>query len=100
MAPAAVAYALVVWLRSRGTGRLRRSTAPLPILAGLLSFAAYALVLAALSLAPAASVAAVRETSVLIATGLAALLLHERVGRLRVLGAMLVVLGVALVALE
>lgn len=100
MAPAAVAYALVVWHRSRGTGRLRRATAPLPIVAGLLSFAAYALVLAALSLAPAASVAAVRETSVLIATGLAAALLHERVGRLRALGALLVVVGVALVALE
>lgn len=100
MAPAAVAYALAVATRARGVGRLRVATAPVPVLAGLLSFAAYALVLAALARAPAASVAAVRETSVLIATALAAGLLGERVGRARALGAVLVVAGVGLLALE
>jgi drug/metabolite transporter (DMT)-like permease len=48
------------------------------------------------SRACAASVAAVRETSVVIATALAAPLLRERVGVLRLAGAVLVVLGVAL----
>ena len=44
-------------------------------------FGAYALALAALRLAPAAARGAVRESSVVIATALAALVLHERVTR-------------------
>jgi drug/metabolite transporter (DMT)-like permease len=66
--------------------------------AGLLGFVAYALVLAALRLAPAAAVAAVRETSVVFAVVLAGLLLGEPVGRRRVAGAALVVAGVFLLA--
>jgi drug/metabolite transporter (DMT)-like permease len=62
------------------------------------SFGAYALVLAALSLAAAPAVAAVRETSILFAVALAAVVLRERVGGVRVAGAALVVVGVALVA--
>ena len=56
-------------------------------------------VLAALSLAPAPGVAAVRETSILFAVALGALALREPVGRGRAAGAGVVVLGVALVAL-
>ena len=67
--------------------------------AALASFGAYALVLGALSLAPAAAVAAVRESSILFAVALAAVVLREPVGRIRVAGAALVVGGVALVAL-
>ncbi len=100
MAPAALAYAATIATLHRGTTRIRTATGPRPVAAGLLSFAAYALVLAALSLAAAASVAAVRETSVLIATALAWLILDERVGRVRAAGAALVVVGVALLALE
>jgi drug/metabolite transporter (DMT)-like permease len=59
---------------------------------------AYALTLGALARAPAAPVAAVRETSVVIATALAALVLKERVGKLRLAGAMVVVLGVGAIA--
>ena len=62
------------------------------------SFGAYVLVLLALRLASAASVAAVRETSVVIAAVLAAPVLGERVGRLRLGGALVVVAGVALLA--
>jgi uncharacterized membrane protein len=61
-------------------------------------FAAYALVLAALDLAPAAPVAAVRETSVVIAVALAAVFLHERVTGARAAGAVAVVAGVALLS--
>ena len=43
--------------------------------------------------------AAVRETSVVIATGLAAFFLRERVTPVRFLGAVVVVAGVALLAL-
>jgi drug/metabolite transporter (DMT)-like permease len=68
------------------------------VVAGLATFIAYALVLAALQRASAASVAAVRETSVVVATALAAVVLKERVGPARIAGAVLVVAGVALLA--
>ncbi|HJS49409.1 MAG TPA: EamA family transporter, partial [Gaiellaceae bacterium] len=57
---------------------------------------AYILVLAALARAPAASVAAVRETSIVIATAFAIPLLHERVSAPRLAGAVFVVVGVVL----
>jgi uncharacterized membrane protein len=44
-------------------------------------------------------VSAVRETSVVIAAVLAAVFLHERVGAARLAGAVLVVAGIALLAL-
>lgn len=75
-------------------GELNRSS----IVAGIATFSAYALVLAALQLASAASVAAVRETSVLVAAVLGALVLHEPVTRWRFAGAALVAGGVALLA--
>lgn len=59
----------------------------------------FALVLLALRLAPAAPVAAVRETGVVIAVGLAAIVLRERVGVGRLGGAALVAAGVALLSL-
>jgi drug/metabolite transporter (DMT)-like permease len=100
MAPAALAYLGVVASFDDGRARLRRAVRAAPVGAGVVSFVAYALVLAALARADAASVAAVRETSVLIATALAAVVLGERVGWLRATGAALVVGGVALLALE
>ena len=83
------------------TGRLGRMRAEIgwsAIAAGITSFAAYALALAALSLAPAAAVAAVRETGILVAVALGAVVLRESVGPARIVGAGLVVAGVALVA--
>lgn len=80
-------------------GRVRAAVGPATVAAALASFGAYALVLGALALAPAAAVAAVRETSIIVAVALGAILLHERVGPLRAAGAALVVGGVALVAL-
>ncbi len=61
--------------------------------------AAYGLVLLALKRAPAASVAAVRETSILMATAMAALLLRERVTPLRALGAAAITGGIMVLAL-
>ncbi|MBA3381914.1 MAG: EamA family transporter, partial [Actinobacteria bacterium] len=66
--------------------------------AGVSSFSAYALALAALALAPAAAVAALRETSIILAVALGAVILREPVGAGRIVGAMLVVAGVVLVA--
>ena len=79
---------------------MRAELGPSSVVAGLLSFVAYALVLAALERASAASVAAVRETSVVIATVFAALVLHERVSRWRALGSAIVVCGIGLLALR
>jgi drug/metabolite transporter (DMT)-like permease len=62
------------------------------------SFGAYVLALAALSLAPAAAAAAVRETGILFAVALGVVALRERVGVARAAGSVLVVAGVALVA--
>lgn len=99
MVPATIGYVAFLVVARDGAGRLRRAARPLPALAGVLSFGAYALVLAALLLAPAAAVAAVRETSVLVAALLAAPLAREPVGPARIAGAALVVGGVALIAL-
>ena len=99
MAPAASGYLVIMATRSRGLERIRAQTSGTMIFAGALSFFAYVLVLAALERAPAAAVAAVRETSIVIATALAARVLGERVTPLRLGGAVLVVIGVALLGL-
>jgi drug/metabolite transporter (DMT)-like permease len=98
LVPVALAV-LAVQLATDGWTALRAETTWSSALAGALSFAAYGLVLAALSLAPAAAVAAVRETSILFAVALGAFALGEPVGRARAVGAAVVVAGVALVAL-
>src|SRR5437899_7292335 len=77
LAPAVI-YAAAV-MRVKGVGALRRAVGWESILAGVCTFGAYALVLAALQRAPAAPVAAVRETSVVIAALLAAFVLKEKV---------------------
>ena len=86
--------------RRRGTavlrGALRRETA----VAAVLFFGAYLMVLAALRLAEPGPVAAVRESSVVLATALGALVLREPVTRARWAGALVVVTGVALIALS
>jgi uncharacterized membrane protein len=62
-------------------------------------FGAYVIALAALEVAEAAPVAALRETSVVMATAAAALLARERVPRRRLVGAVAVVAGIAAIAL-
>ncbi len=99
MIPAALGYAGAT-LAAKGRARVRAELGASAVAAGLLSFAAYALVLAALERASAASVAAVRETSVVMATAFAAVVLHERVSRSRFAGSVLVGCGIALLALR
>jgi drug/metabolite transporter (DMT)-like permease len=98
MAPVALGALVLVALLPSGPARLRAAARPTPALAGVVSFVAYVLVLAALQRAPAASVAAIRETSVLFVAALAAPVLGERVGRARLTGAALVVTGIALLS--
>jgi drug/metabolite transporter (DMT)-like permease len=97
LAPA-LAYAGGI-AKLKGTAALRAELGPATVAAGLATFGAYALVLAALARASAASVAAVRETSVVIASLLAGAVLRERVGPGRLAGAALVAGGVALLSL-
>jgi drug/metabolite transporter (DMT)-like permease len=83
----------------RGTAAVRAELNGSSLAAGVLILLPFSLALAALDLAPAAPVAAVRETSIVVAAALGALVLKERVGFSRMAGAVLVAAGVALVAL-
>jgi drug/metabolite transporter (DMT)-like permease len=95
LAGPAVVYSAVL-----GPHRVRLALRPWTVLLGATAGCAYLLVLLALRLASAPAVAAVRETSVVIATALAAVVLGERVGPFRLAGAVLVAAGVALLALS
>ena len=94
--PVVLVYVAVV---ARVRGGVRRAATPRIGVAALCIFGAYALVLAALERAPAAPVAALRETSVVMATAAAALLAREHVPPRRFAGAVIVVAGIALIAL-
>ncbi|MGB2874559.1 MAG: EamA family transporter [Gaiellaceae bacterium] len=83
-----------------GRRRLVAALSPATVLVGAASAGAYLLVLLALRLASAPAVAAVRETSVVIAVALAAVVLRERVGPARLAGAGVVAAGVALLAVS
>jgi drug/metabolite transporter (DMT)-like permease len=96
IAPAILSAAFV--LLRLGSGALRSAVRSETVLIAPLTLAPYALTLYALRLAPAAPVAAVRETSVLVVTALAALVLHEKVSAWRAAGAAVVVGGVVLLA--
>ena len=63
---------------------------------GVLQFAAYALVIWAMSLGTMASVSALRETSVIFAAFIGALVFKEPVGARRISAAILVALGIVL----
>jgi drug/metabolite transporter (DMT)-like permease len=90
LAPSAILYPAVI--------RTRPDLGVRSALTAAATLGAYLLVLFALELAPPAPVAAVRESSVVIATLLAAVFLGERVSVTRVAGAVLVVAGVAAIA--
>jgi uncharacterized membrane protein len=93
---AAVCVAYCGALLASGRGRqLRAELKPRTALTAAATFGAYALVLAALERAPAASVAAVRESSVVIAALMAWLFLGEP---RRLAPAAMVAAGVALIA--
>ena len=95
--PGIVATAFV--LVRGGTRRLAAAFNWRSALGGFFSMAAYALVLIALTTAPAAAVSAVRESSVVFAALLGAVVLKEKSGPGRVIGAIFVLVGVVLVVL-
>jgi len=92
------ALPFVGWvLARRGRAALRyvRGNAPRGLIGGACSLAAYGIVLWAMTRAPVAAVAALRETSVLFAALMGSLWLKEGFGLRRVVGAVSVVLGIA-----
>jgi len=86
-------------LRRRDAAALRAELDLPVVVAGVLCMVSYLFVLWALERGPAGPVAAARETSVVVATVLAAVVLREGVTRARLAGAVVVVAGVALLSL-
>ena len=94
-----IAYPAFVWLRRSAEGRraivrYARQRWPVAALGGSASIGSYAIALWAMTRAPIASVAALRETSVLFAALLGTLLLKERFGLQRAIGTGVIVGGV------
>jgi len=92
VAPCALVYPFVARVRPDLGGRTALTAAA--------TFGAFLMVLAAFRLAPAAPVAAVRESSVVIAAVLSAVVLREHVTAPRLAGAVAVAAGVAAIALS
>jgi phosphonate utilization associated putative membrane protein len=91
-------YPLLVWSRRGRAGRAQilayaRKRWPLAMLGGSASIGSYGIALWAMTLAPVASVAALRESSVLFAALLGCVLLKEPFGMQRMLGTLVIVAG-------
>jgi drug/metabolite transporter (DMT)-like permease len=87
---------LIVWvlLRNREAfAGLVRSQWRVGLIGGSATTISYAIILVAMTKAPVAMVAALRETSILFGTIIAGLILHERIGPARMIGAGLIGLG-------
>lgn len=95
-------FYLLARRRVRATEVMRVLRARLfPVLgASLFGFTSYTLALQAMQTAPISYITAVRQSSVLFALAIAIVALRERPGRLRLLGALANVAGVALIALS
>ena len=94
-----IAYPLLVWLRRSPAQRVAitayaRRRWPIAALGGSASIGSYAIALWAMTRAPVASVAALRETSVLFATVIGSVWLKERFGLQRAIGTAVIVAGV------
>ena len=92
-------FALLVWWRRGAAARPAilahaRQRWAVALIGGLASLGAYGIALWAMTRAPVASVAALRETSVLFAALMGSLLLGERFGAQRALGTLVIVAGV------
>ena len=86
--------ALVIALRQRAALDYARRNWRRGLAGGLCVISAYGIVLWAMTQAPVAAVAALRETSVIFAALLGSIFLREPFGRRRVIGACAVALGV------
>jgi len=94
-----IPYPALVFAQRSAEGRraiagYARQRWPLASLGGLASLGSYWIALWAMTRAPVAAVSALRETSVLFATALSVLVLKERFGLQRAIGAVVIVAGV------
>jgi phosphonate utilization associated putative membrane protein len=94
-----IPYPALVFAQRSAEGRraiaaYARQRWPLATLGGLASLGSYWIALWAMTRAPVAAVSALRETSVLFATALSVLVLKERFGLQRAIGAVVIVAGV------
>ena len=87
--------AWLLWRRGRAAVTYVARSGRLVVVGGFGSLAAYAIVLWAMTIAPVAAVAALRETSVLFAALIGAVWLKEGFGMMRLVGAASVVAGIA-----
>jgi drug/metabolite transporter (DMT)-like permease len=90
----------IVWsaARWRAHGSVPwRGQITIGLVGGACSLTSYAVALWAMTRAPVAAVAAVRETSILFGTVLGAVVLHERVSRARALAALAIAAGVLVI---
>jgi phosphonate utilization associated putative membrane protein len=88
-------FALMIWAR-RGAAlpRYARQRWPLATVGALASLGSYGIALWAMTRAPVAMVAALREVSVLFAVVIGALVLGESLSRRRIIGALVIIAGV------
>lgn len=89
----------LLWWRGRAVLRLANSAWRVLLLGGAGTLGAYCLALWAMTHAPIASVAALRETSIVFAALIATLLLREGMSRLRLISTLLVCAGAVLIKL-
>ncbi len=94
-----VAYPLMQWCKRDAAAKqvalaYAKKRWPLAMLGGTASIGSYAIALWAMTKAPVASVAALRETSVLFAVALGTFLLKEKFGAQRAVGTAVIVAGV------
>ncbi|MFF2043076.1 EamA family transporter [Kitasatospora sp. NPDC058170] len=94
------ALALIAWARrGRALATGLRPVAGVGIVGGVLSLTAYGLVVWAQSRGSLATVAALRETSIVIAALIATVVFRERLGRLRMAASAAVLAGIAVLEL-
>jgi len=91
--------ALAAALRRRSLGTAVRSIWKPATLSGLIAMLAYGIVIWCYNLGAIAPIAALRETSVVIAAGIGSLLLHEPFGRWRIIAASCCAIGIVAINL-
>ena len=90
----------VIWRKRHQIRKEWQTSRKFALGVGILNPFAYILVLAVMSFTPVSHVAPVREMSILFGTIMGIVLLREQAGRERIIGAVLMVVGVALIALS
>ncbi|MEV6275923.1 EamA family transporter [Nocardia sp. NPDC051832] len=91
--------ALAIAVRKREAFSYARRNWKGGLFGGVNALLSYSLILWALSLAPAAKVEALRETSVVLAAGIGALVFQESFGRSRVICSIVVAAGIVLISI-